>query len=91
MLVNIEKLTVDIELNDGARGCGQTGFALNFLFIFLGEICLDLSAKRIEIFAELFPQKRHAYGESLLRRLAALAKPKAESVLAEAPINQNLK
>ena len=30
MLVNIEKLTVDIELNDGARGCGQTGFALNF-------------------------------------------------------------
>ena len=30
MLVNIKKLTVDIELNDGARGCGQTGFALNF-------------------------------------------------------------
>ena len=40
MLANIEILIVDIKLIGGARGCGQTGFALRFMYIFLGEICI---------------------------------------------------
>jgi hypothetical protein len=30
MLIDIEILIVEVELIGGARGCGQTGFALNF-------------------------------------------------------------
>ena len=40
----------------------------------------------MKVFAKLFSKKRPAYGESLLCRLAALAEPKAESVLTEARI-----
>ncbi len=50
MLVNIRILTVDIYLNGGAKGRGQTGFAFGLACIFLGEICVVLSAKRIESF-----------------------------------------
>ena len=47
MLIDIEIIIVGIELMGGAKGCGQTGFALRFMCIFLGEICVILSAKRI--------------------------------------------
>ena len=47
MLIDIEILTVEIDLIGGARGCGQTGFALRFMCIFLSGICAVFSAKRI--------------------------------------------
>ena len=47
MLIDIEILIVEVELIGGARGCGQTGFALRFLCIFLSGICAVFSAKRI--------------------------------------------
>ena len=56
------------------------------IFVFLHGLVRSV----LKVFAELFPKKRLAYGESLLCRLAALAEPKAESVLAEAQTNQNL-
>ena len=40
MLIDIEILMVVVELIGGTRGCGQTGFALRFMYIFLGEICI---------------------------------------------------
>ena len=67
MLVNIEKLTVDIELTDGARGCGQTGFALRLMCIFLSGICAAFSAKRIEGFCGAFFKKRLTEGTRPLR------------------------
>ena len=47
MLIDIEILIVEVELIGGARGCGQTGFALSFMCIFLSGICAAFSAKRI--------------------------------------------
>ena len=47
MLIDIEILMVEVELIGGARGCGQTGFALRFMCIFLSGICTVFSAKRI--------------------------------------------
>ena len=68
MLIDIEILIVEVELIGGARGCGQTGFALRFMCIFLSGICAAFSAKRIESFCGAFFKKRLAEGTRPRRR-----------------------
>ena len=50
MLIDIEILTVEIDLIGGARGCGQTGFALRFMCIFLSGIALLLVRSVFKVF-----------------------------------------
>ena len=63
MLANIEILIVDIKLIGGARRCGQTGFALRFMCIFLSRIVLLLVRSVFKVFCgAFFPKKRLAEG-----------------------------
>ena len=53
---------VEVELIGGARGCGQTGFALRFMCIFLSGICTVLVRSVLKVFAKLFSKKLAARG-----------------------------
>ena len=62
MLIDIEILIVEVDLIGGARGCGQTGFALRLMCIFLSGIALLLVRSVFKVFAKLFSKKLAAGG-----------------------------